>query len=55
MAIKLSLICPCYNEEEILEDSTAKLSVVFDDLIAKGKITDDSFVVFVNDGSADST
>lgn len=55
MTIKLALICPCYNEEEILEDSASKLNEVFDELIEKEKISNDSFIVFVNDGSLDNT
>lgn len=53
--IKLAIVSPCYNEEEVLEQSTIRLTALFDDLIAKGKITADSFVLFVNDGSKDST
>lgn len=53
--IKLAIVSPCYNEEEVLEQSTTRLTALFDDLIAKGKITADSFVLFVNDGSKDST
>lgn len=53
--IKLAIVSPCYNEEEVLEQSTARLATLFDDLIAKEKISADSFVLFVNDGSKDST
>lgn len=53
--IKLAIVSPCYNEEEVLEQSAARLSDLFDDLIAKEKISADSFVLFVNDGSKDST
>ena len=53
--IKLAIVSPCYNEEEVLESSAERLNRLFDDLISKGKISDDSFVLFVNDGSKDST
>lgn len=53
--IKLAIVSPCYNEEEVLEQSAARLASLFDDLIAKEKISADSFVLFVNDGSKDST
>lgn len=53
--IKLAIVSPCYNEEEVLEQSAARLATLFEDLIAKGKISADSFVLFVNDGSKDST
>ncbi|MGL4519983.1 MAG: glycosyltransferase family 2 protein [Phocaeicola sp.] len=55
MRIKLALVSPCYNEEEVLEDSVVQLTKLFDELIAKDKITPDSFVLFVNDGSKDQT
>lgn len=53
--IKLGIVSPCYNEEKILPISKVKLSNLFNDLSAKGKISPDSFVLFVNDGSKDST
>lgn len=53
--IKLAIVSPCYNEEEVLEQSAARLATLFDDLIGKEKISADSFVLFVNDGSKDST
>ena len=53
--IKLAIVSPCYNEEEVLDLSAQRLNVLFDDLIEKNKISDDSFVLFVNDGSKDLT
>lgn len=53
--LKLSIVSPCYNEEEVLEKSAERLDALFDDLIEKGKIAADSFVLFVNDGSRDRT
>ena len=53
--IKLAIVSPCYNEEEVLPISVKKLEALFKDLISRGKITKDSFVLFVNDGSKDST
>ena len=52
---KLAIVVPCYNEEEVLNMSSEALRGVLDDLIAKGKIAKDSFVLFVNDGSKDRT
>lgn len=53
--ISLGLVLPCYNEEEILETSVTRLKVLFEDLQAKKKISPESFAMFVNDGSSDST
>lgn len=53
--IRLATVSPCYNEEPVLEDSVARLTTLFEQLIAKGKISEDSMMVFVNDGSKDQT
>ncbi len=52
---KLAIVVPCYNEEEVLKIASKALREVLDDLIRKGKIADDSFILFVNDGSKDRT
>ena len=53
--IQLAIISPCYNEEEVLDNSAQRLDALFDELIAKNKISANSFVLFVNDGSKDRT
>ncbi len=53
--IKLGIVSPCYNEEEILLHSANRLSELFDGLVGDHKIAQDSFVLFVNDGSRDHT
>lgn len=53
--IKLAIVSPCYNEEKVLDDSAARLSAMLDGLVEKGKISADSFVLYVNDGSRDRT
>ncbi len=52
---KLAIVVPCYNEEPMLKLSSEALRGVLDDLIKKKKISEDSFVLFVNDGSKDKT
>ena len=52
---KLAIVVPCYNEEEMLKISSQTLRAVLDDLIQKNKIAEDSFILFVNDGSKDRT
>jgi len=52
---RLAIVVPCYNEEEMLELSSKALRDVLSDLIEKGKIATDSFVLFVDDGSKDAT
>ncbi len=53
--IRLALVLPCYNEEEILHLSAKKLDALFKDLRGRSKISKDSFALFVNDGSKDAT
>lgn len=53
--MKLGIVSPCYNEEEVLAQSALRLEQLFTELIGKGKISQDSFVLLVNDGSKDST
>lgn len=52
---RLAIVVPCYNEEEMLPVTTKALSGVLDKLIRKGKISPDSFVLYVDDGSKDAT
>lgn len=53
--IRLAIVCPCYNEEAVIEKSAIRLRVLLDQMAHDGKITDDSFVLMVNDGSRDHT
>jgi len=52
---KLAIVVPCYNEEEVLKIASEALRDTLDDLIQKKKISEDSFILFVNDGSSDRT
>lgn len=51
----LYLAVPCYNEEEVLIDTSKKLFDKFNDLIEHGKISMKSRVVYIDDGSKDKT
>lgn len=52
---RLAIVVPCYNEEEVLKIASKALREVLDDLVRKRKIGQDSFILFVNDGSKDRT
>ncbi len=52
---RLFCVIPCYNEQEVLPETSARIRAKINDLISKGKIDPDSRVVFVNDGSKDAT
>lgn len=53
--MKLYLVVPCYNEEEVLPETSKRLSEKMTSLMESGLIDSDSRVVFVNDGSKDKT
>ena len=49
------LAIPCYNEQEVLPETSKQLREKMNSLINSGKISDKSRIVFINDGSADNT
>ena len=51
----LYLVIPCYNEEEVLEETTRQLKIKMEKLIKDKVISDKSRVMYVNDGSRDKT
>ena len=53
--IRLAIVCPCYHEEAVIERSAERLRDLISRLHAEEKVTADSFVLFVNDGSRDRT
>lgn len=53
--MKLCIVIPAHNEEAVLEHTHKALNNVLCRLIAKGEISADSFLCFVDDGSKDRT
>ena len=51
----LYIVIPCYNEQEVLPITAPLFLQKINDLAAAGKISPDSRVLFVNDGSKDHT
>ena len=51
----LYLVIPCYNEEEVLPETSKRLKEKITSLVEAGKIDKASRIVFVNDGSRDKT
>ena len=51
----LYIVVPCYNEEEVLPETARRLKEKMEHLIAAGRISEESRVLFVNDGSRDKT
>ncbi len=52
---RLFLVIPCYNEEEVLHETAKQLLAKMTSLIDSGKISTDSIICFVDDGSKDKT
>jgi len=52
---KIGVVIPCHNEELVLSETTRRLGILFQGLSAKGKISFESKVYFVDDGSQDKT
>lgn len=53
--MKLAIVVPCYNEQEVLPDTVKKLTVLMNELTNAVKVSKDSFIMFVDDGSRDDT
>ena len=51
----LWIVIPCYNEEQVLPLTAPMFLQKLQDLSARGQISENSRVLFVNDGSADRT
>jgi glycosyltransferase involved in cell wall biosynthesis len=51
----LSIVVPCFNEEAVLPEALSRLTSLLDRLVSAGRITPDSRLVMVDDGSRDRT
>lgn len=51
----LYLVLPCYNEEEVLPETSKRLRAKMQQLMSDGKISKQSRICFVDDGSKDKT
>ena len=51
----LYIVVPCYNEEQVLAETSKRLKEKCEMLIHDGKIAKESRIVFVDDGSKDHT
>lgn len=53
--MKLYIVIPCFNEEEVLTETSSRLKIKMEKLIGEQKISKNSRIVFVDDGSKDNT
>ena len=51
----LYIVIPCYNEEEVIEETTKQLTKKLNNLIEENIISSQSKVMYINDGSKDNT
>lgn len=51
----LYIVVPCYNEQEVLQETASRLHAKLSALITSGRISTKSRILFVNDGSRDNT
>ena len=55
MSDTLYLVVPCYNEEEALPETSKRLLEKLTKMQEKDLVSNDSRILFVNDGSKDKT
>ena len=53
--IHLSIVVPCYNEEKVLTETMKQLTELLEGLIKENRITSNSQIYYVDDGSIDKT
>lgn len=51
----LVVVSPCFNEQEVLPETAKRLTAVLDQLKRAGRISAQSHLLFVDDGSTDAT
>lgn len=52
---KLIIVVPCYNDEEVLPETTRQLTALLEQMTGQGTIAASSRILLVNDGSRDRT
>lgn len=51
----LAIVVPCFNEQEVLPASDLRLRALLEGMMADGAVAPGSFILYVDDGSTDST
>lgn len=52
---RLAIVVPCYKEEDVLAETTKRLTEVLDLLVTDKLVSGNSYIIYVNDGSSDNT
>lgn len=53
--MKLSIVIPCYNEEDVLPETTRRMTELLDQMVREQLVSEDSEMLFVDDGSRDKS
>ena len=53
--LQLSIVIPCYNEEEVLSETVTQMSKLVDEMIEENLVAKNSSIWFIDDGSKDKT
>lgn len=53
--LSLTIVVPCFNEQEVLFEAINRLDEILCDLINNNKVAGESRIVFIDDGSRDTT
>jgi len=53
--MRLGVVIPCFNEEEVLTETKNRLERLLGEMIEEKEVLEDSFICFVDDGSRDKT
>ena len=51
----LYIVIPCYNEEEVLEETTRRITAIIERMVKEGLVSEESRMLPVDDGSRDRT
>lgn len=52
---RIAIVVPAYNEAEILQQTIEKLEELMKDCVSRGVFSEESYLLFINDGSFDDT
>jgi glycosyltransferase involved in cell wall biosynthesis len=55
IVMNLQIVVPCYNEQLVLPDAAGQLDALLSRLVERGKVSNDSRITFIDDGSCDRT
>jgi glycosyltransferase involved in cell wall biosynthesis len=55
IVMNLQIVVPCYNEQLVLPNAAGQLDALLSRLVERGKVSNDSRITFIDDGSCDRT